>query len=120
MDPIPTDTHAAEIQATIDNLEGGLAEIPLSKAVNHIDDWRREILATERGDLQPIADGLGELHASLTGPGVDGGAVGAILVRLGEQTEGVADSAPAALQNGLARLGSILRHAGAALATPDA
>ena len=116
MDPIPTDTHNAEIQATIDELETGLQQLSLSKAVNRIDDWKREIEATERADLRPIADGLGDLHGALTGEGVDGATVGALLVRLGEQTEEAAGSAEDALQNGLKRLGSLLRHAGGALA----
>ncbi|NNF56955.1 MAG: hypothetical protein HKN04_01830 [Rhodothermaceae bacterium] len=124
MDTIPNETHAAEVSATIDDLEQGLAQFPLSKAVNRIDDWRRAILVTERAELQPIADGLGELHEALTGPGLDGAAIGNLLVRLGEQTEAAADSVPAstaedstqALRNGLKRMGSLLRHAGSALA----
>ncbi|MEL6616556.1 MAG: hypothetical protein AAFQ43_12510 [Bacteroidota bacterium] len=115
MDPIPTDTHNAEIRATVDELELGLAQLPLAKGLNRIDDWRREILATERTDLQPIADALGELHDALTGPGVDGLTVGSVLVRLGQMTEASADSAEETLQNGLRRLGSLLRHAGSAL-----
>ena len=128
MDTIPNETHAAEVAATIDDLEQGLAQFPLSKAVNRIDDWRREILATERADLRPIADGLGELHESLTGTGLDGTRIGHLLVRLGEQTEAAADSVPEstaedstrALRNGLKRMGSLLRHAGSALAGNNA
>ena len=116
MDPIPTATHSAELKATIDELELGLAQLPLAKAVNRIDDWKREIEATERDDLQPIASGLGELHAALTGEGVNGAMVGAILVRLGKQTEAAADSAEDTLQSSIQRLGSLLRHAGSALA----
>ena len=116
MDTIPTETHQAEIQATIDDLELGLGQLPLSKAVNRIDDWRREIEATERADLQPIAEGLSRLHEALTGEGVNGATVGSILVRLGEQTEAAADTAEGGLQKSIKRLGSLLRHAGAALA----
>ena len=124
MDAIPNETHAAEVAATLDDLENGLAAFPLSKAVNRIDDWRRAILATERADLHPIADGLADLHRALTGEGVDGQTVGRILVRLGELTEAAAPSVPAStpedstveLSRGLARLGSLLRHAGSALA----
>lgn len=115
MDPLSTDTHQAELQATIDELELGLAQIPLSKGVNRIDDWRREIEATGRDDLQPVADALGELHDALTGEGVSGTTVGPILVRLGKLTEASADTAEDALQNGLKRLGSLLRHAGSAI-----
>lgn len=115
MDAIPTDTHAAELAATIDDLEGGLAPMSLSRAVNRIDDWRREILVTERADLQSIADDLGRLHESLTGEGINGAVIGPILVSLGEQTEATADSADERLRNSLKRLGSLLSHAGHAL-----
>lgn len=120
MDPIPTDTHNAEIRATVDELELGLTQLPLAKGLNRIEDWKREILATEREDLLPIADALGDLHGALTGVGVDGLTVGAILVRLGQMTEASADSAEDSLQNNLRRLGSLLRHAGSALQGTDA
>ncbi len=116
MDPIPAETRAAELAATIDDLEGGLTQLPLSKAVNRIDDWRRKLLAVGRDDLRPIADDLGALHAHLTGEHLDGQAIGRLLVRLGEATAGVAGDADEALHRGLARLGSLLQHAGHALA----
>ena len=116
MDAIPTDTHAAAIGATIDELERGLTLIPLSKGINRIDDWRRELTTTERDDLRPIADALGELRDSLVGEGRDAAVIGGLLVRLGDMTEAAADGADEALQNGLRRLGSLLRHAGLALA----
>jgi hypothetical protein len=116
MDVIPAATHAAELAATIENLEGGLARLPLAKAVGRIEDWRREILATEREELRPIADGLAALHDHLTGERIDGRAIGALLVRLGHQTADAADAADPQLRGGLRRLGSLLRHAGHALA----
>lgn len=134
MHTIPNETEAAEVGALVDDLEQGLTSIPLSKAINRIDDWKRKIEETEREDLRPIAAGLGELHQSLVGEGVDGARIGAILVRLGEQTEEAADNTEPAttgdtvvdLQKNLKRLGSLLRHAGSALGgarpsdTPDA
>lgn len=116
MDPIPSETHAAEVAATVDDLERGLAQYPLSKAVNRIDDWRREILNTERDDLRPIADDLEHLHGLLVGEHLDGAAIGDLLAQLGERTEAAADGADEVLQKGLHRLGSLLRHAGNALA----
>ena len=107
--------------ATVDDLERGLTAFPLSKAVNKIDDWKRKIEATERADLLPIAAGLGELHVALTGEGIDGARIGAILVHLGEQTEAAEVSEATTgdtnvdLTNALKRLGSLLRHAGSAL-----
>ena len=115
MDAIPTDTHAAEIAATVDDLERGLTVLPLSKGINRIDDWRREILATENADLHPVADALGELHTALTGEGRDSATIGRLLTSLGERTEAAADGADEALRSGLRRLGSLLRHAGSAI-----
>ena len=123
MNAIPNETHAADAAATVDDLEQGLTSFPLSKAVNKIDDWKRTIEATERDDLRPIADGLGDLHNALTGEGVNGLTVGGLLVQLGRQTEEAADAVPAStpedstdgLQKNLKRLGSLLRHAGSAL-----
>ena len=116
MDAIPNPTHAAEVAATVDFLEKGLTEIPLSKGVNRIDDWRRELLVTEREDLRPIADTLGELRDSLVGEDRDVAVIGGLLVRLGEMTEATADGAAPSIQDSLRRLGSLLRHAGSALA----
>ncbi|HYE95685.1 MAG TPA: hypothetical protein VD962_05715 [Rubricoccaceae bacterium] len=116
MDPIPTETHAAEIEATIQELEGGLALFPLSKAVNRIDDWRREILNSDRPELRPIAEELRRLHKLLTGEALDGVEIGRTLARLGAMTQTAATTAPDALQKPLKRLGSLLAHAGHALA----
>ncbi|MEM0961800.1 MAG: hypothetical protein AAGK21_04550 [Bacteroidota bacterium] len=123
MDTIPNETEAAEVAATVDDLERGLTQLPLAKAINRIDDWKRKIEETGRQDLLPIAAGLGELHQTLAGDAIDGVRVSAILVRLGEQTEAAADHASPSttgdsntdLVNKLKRLGSLLRHAGGAL-----
>ncbi|HEX8386455.1 MAG TPA: hypothetical protein VF576_09740 [Rubricoccaceae bacterium] len=115
MDTIPPATHVAAVSATVDDIERGLTVLPLSKGINRIDDWRRELTDTERDDLRPIADALGELHGALTGEGRDAAVIGALLVRIGTLTEAAADDADEALQNGLRRLGSVLRHAGSAL-----
>ena len=115
MDAIPTETHAAEIAATVDDLERGLTVLPLSTGINRIDDWRRTILATERTDLHPIADALGELHTALTGEGRDGAVIARLLTTLGERTEASAEGADEAVRGGLQRLGSLLRHVGSAL-----
>ena len=116
MDTIPTPTHAAEVAATVDFLEKGLTEVPLSKGINRIDDWRRELLATDRDDLRPVADALGELRDALVGEERDSAVIGGVLVRLGEMTEAAADGAAPPVQDSLRRLGSLLRHAGSALA----
>lgn len=116
MDTIPIETHVAAVTATVDDLERGLTTLPLSKGVNRIDDWRRELTDTGRDDLRPIADALGELHAALTGEGRDAALIGGLLVRVGTLTEAAAEGTGEALGSGLRRLGSLLRHAGSALA----
>lgn len=120
MDPLSADTHTSEVTATVRDLERGLAVLPLSKAVNRIDDWRREILATEDESLVAIAGDLDALRDALTGEGVDGAVVGPILVRLADGTDDAAGGAPESLAPALRRLASILRHAGSALVPADA
>ncbi len=122
MDPIPAETHSADLDATVKALERGLAVMPLSKAVNRIDDWHRMVLASERTDLGPIADGLKMLRDALTGEERDADLISRTLSDLGEHTEASAADAPESVQNLLQRLGSVLRHAGSALrpATPAA
>lgn len=120
MDPLSTDTHTSEVTATVRDLERGLAVFPLSKAVNRIDDWRRELLAAEDATLVPLADDLDALRDALTGEGVDGAIVGPLLVRLADGTEAAAGRADEPLAPALLRLASILRHAGSALAPAGA
>ena len=115
MDTIPTETHAAELASTVVEFERGLTVLPLSKGINRIDDWRRTILATERTDLHPIADALGDLRTALTGEDRDSATVARLLTTLGEHTEAAAEGADQAVRGGLQRLGSLLRHAGSAL-----
>jgi hypothetical protein len=120
VDTLSADTHTSEVTATVRDLERGLAFFPLSKAVNRIDDWKREILATENDALVPIADDLDALRGALTGEGMDGAIVGPILVRLADGTDAAAGGTPDPLAPALRRLASILRHAGSALAPADA
>ena len=122
MNTVPNETAAAEVASTVDFLERGLTEIPLAKALNRIDDWKRKIDETGREDLKPVAVGLGELHQCLTGAQeLNAGRIGSILVRLGEQTEAAEVSEATLgdtnddLKKSLARLGSLLRHAGSAM-----
>jgi hypothetical protein len=121
IESLPEGVQAAELNATIDDLERGLDEFPLSKSVNRIDDWHRILDESDRADLNEIADGLGELKASLLGPDLDGGAIGAILARLGKQTVAAAkDAEREEIGRAVERLGNVLLHAGHALRGPRA
>ena len=121
IESLPEGVQAAELNATIDDLERGLDEFPLSKSVNRIDDWHRILDESDRADLNEIADGLGELKASLLGPDLDGDAIGAILARLGKQTVEASKSAEREeIGKAVERLGNVLLHAGHALRGPRA
>lgn len=115
LDAYPPETLHAELDATVHELEQGLAQVPLAKAVNRLGDWRRLLRESGRDDLAPIADGLDDLERHLAGAPLDGFAIGETLTLLGVQTAGVADAAPEAMQNALHRLGSLLQRAGHAL-----
>ena len=111
----------AEARTTIDDLERGFAAVPLSNAVNQIDHWHRVLAASERTDLNAIADGLGELKACLLGPGLHGDAIGTLLARLGAQTVAASEGAEhEEVGRAVERLGNLLLHAGHALRGPRA
>ena len=119
MESLPPGVQAAEVNATIDDLEQGLDQFPLSKSVNRIDDWHRILDESDRADLNEIADGLGELKAHLLGPDLDGDAIGEILARLGEQTVAASkDAEQEETGKAVERLGTLLLHAGHALRGP--
>ena len=116
VDLIPTETQVAETNVTIRLLEKGLQTLSLPKALNTIMTWQRATERDDRPDLLPISEGLTALHELLTGEDRDGAAIGDAMVGLGEKTSAVADSAEAPLQAPLHRLGTLLQHAGSALA----
>jgi hypothetical protein len=120
-DSLPVGVQAGEVRATIDDLDGGLALLSRSQAVDRIDGWRRRLDASDRDDLRAIADGLGTLKACLLGPDLDADAIGQALVRLGKQTV-AASRQPTTEEVGKAveRLGFLLLHAGHALRGPRA
>lgn len=119
MESLPQGVQIDEVNATIDDLEPGLDQFPLSKAVNRIDDWRRILNESDRADLQQIAEGLGELKSRLLGPDLDGGAIGEALARLGKQTVAASEEAEREdIGKAVERLGNLLLHAGHALRGP--
>ena len=71
MDTIPSGTHAAELAATVDDLERGLGQLSRSKAINRMAEQGAE-------PLQPLVEGFV-------------GAVGRRLRLFAEPHEGLAD-----------------------------
>ena len=119
MESLPEGVQADEVNATIDDLEGGLTLLSRSKAVNRIDDWRRILDESDRDDLREIADGLGELKSRLLGPDLDANAIGETLARLGKQTTAASQhAAREEVGKAVGRLGTLLLHAGHALRGP--
>lgn len=119
MESLPEGVQADEVNATIDDLEGGLDQLSRSKAVNRIDDWHRILDESDRDDLREIADGLGELKRRLLGPDLDADAIGETLARLGEQTVDASQHAEREeVGKAVERLGTLLLHAGHALRGP--
>ena len=120
-DSLPDGTPTAEVDATITDLQHGFGALPLSRAVDRIDAWHRALAASDRADLNAIADGLGALKARLLGPELDGDAIGEILARLGAQTVAASEEAEdEATGRAVERLGNLLLHAGHALRGPRA
>lgn len=118
-DALPDGTRADAVRATIDVLQTGLALIPRAQAVNRIDDWHRILSASDRAELQQIAEGLTTLKSQLLGPNLDADAIGATLARLGEQTAAAAKHAEHDdVKTAVERLGHVLLHAGHALRGP--
>lgn len=116
LDTPPAHTLQADLDATVRELEQGLWQLPLAKAVARLSDWQQYLRTTDRADLAPIADGLADLERYLAEPHLDGRVIGEALARLGTQTRDVADTAPETMRNALHRLGSILQRVGYALA----
>jgi hypothetical protein len=60
-----------------------------------VDGWQKRLEASGDPLLQPIVDNLGELKELLAAETLDGGAIGRLLVDLGDQTQAVAVSGKA-------------------------
>lgn len=80
------------IDETVSTLDGGVRNLAMNVALNQVEGWRLRLEATGVPELQPIADGLGRLQDQLTSDEVDPGAVGGILVDLGDGVRGVAST----------------------------
>lgn len=112
-----------ELDATVSNLENGVRNLVLDRAVAEISSWQRKLQASGEGDLQEVAEELvrlrREIENGMDSSGVDGEAVGKILARLGSKVQAVADkrgtSAGPGVEEKLKKLGGLLSNEGAAI-----
>ncbi|MGI9176100.1 MAG: hypothetical protein ACR2GR_12375 [Rhodothermales bacterium] len=105
----------ADLDATIQALQGDITAMDPAAAVDNINAWQAELEASGDEALQGIASDLGELKNQLSQMPPNGGEVGQTLTRLGEQTTQAAASAEAGVAEQLNQLGSLLSDAGAQL-----
>jgi hypothetical protein len=109
----------ADVRTTVDDLQGGLVQMPRDRALGHIDAWHRRLSASDRADLQQIAAGLRELKSHLSTVQPDADAIGSAMAQLGRQTVAAARSAESDdAGRAVDRLGHLLLHAGHALRGP--
>ena len=110
-----------ELDATASNLENGVRNLVLDRAVAEISGWQRKLQASGEDDLQEVAEELvrlrRELENGMDSSGVDGEAVGEMLARLGSKVQAVADergtSAGPGVEEKLKKLGGLLANEGA-------
>ena len=102
----------AELDNTINALQGDLTAIPMSNATGMIQDWQTRLQAANNPALNPIAENLGELQEELQESPIDGDDVGELLMELGQQTMDAASAADPGMTNQLQQLGNLLMQAG--------
>lgn len=113
--------NTEELDATVSNLEQGVRNMVLDRAVAEISGWQRKLQASEEADLQEVAEELvrlrRELENGMDSSGVDGETVGQLLARLGSKVQAVADkrgtSAGPGVEEKLKKLGGVLANEGA-------
>jgi hypothetical protein len=84
-----------EFDSTTAALNEGVRSLAIQRAISEVDGWQKRLEASGDPLLQPIVDNLGELKELLAAETLDGGAIGRLLVDLGDQTQAVAVSGSA-------------------------
>lgn len=114
---------AEDLGATVSNLESGVRNLVLDRAVAEISGWLRKLQASGEADLEEVAEDLvrlrRELENSMDSGRVDNAAVGEILTELGSKVQAVADkrgtSAGPSVEQKLKKLGGLLANEGASI-----
>lgn len=117
---------AKELDSTVSNLETGVMNLVLDRAVAEVSGWQRKLEASGEEDLQEVAQELVRLRRELDNGmesrgGLDSKEVGAILKALSSKVQAVADkrgtSAGPSVEEKLERLGGLLSNEGAAISS---
>ena len=104
------------LDLTLASLREGVVGLGVEAALPEISAWEERLAASGDPGLEAVAATLGELGAQLDSSGLDPVSVGALLMTLGQQVEGVAGAeAGAQVGDRLARLGALLGSEGDAL-----
>ncbi|MDL2344189.1 hypothetical protein QOL99_08490 [Deinococcus sp. MIMF12] len=94
-----------QLQQTLQALQGGVTSVDAGAAVSNISAWEQTLGGASGAG--GITGQLSQLRSMLEGGDLDGAA--ALLPGLADATEQAASSAPAADQDGLRQLASLLR-----------
>ncbi len=84
-----------DFDSTTSALNEGVRSLAIERAVSEVDGWQKKLEASGDPGLQPIAEDLGKLKELLTAETLDAGAIGRLLVQLGDRTQAVAVSGTA-------------------------
>lgn len=112
-----------DLDNTLASLGNGVRELVLDRAIAEVSGWQHKLEATGEEDLVDISRALlqlrQELDEGLGDGGLDAGAVGELLNRLGSKVQAVADkrgtSAGPGVEEKLKALGGLLSNEAAAV-----
>jgi len=112
-----------DLDTTLSTLDKGVRELVLDRAVAEVSGWQRKLEASGEEDLMDISRDLlrlrEELDKGLDDKGLDAGAVGELLNRLGSKVQAVADkrgtSAGPGVEEKLKALGGLLSNEAATI-----
>lgn len=108
-----------EIDESMKMLDGNLSEMPMEEALSRIDEWYNFLHKVKEPAVKEIVSGIKELQKMVKGGKASGHEIGAILERLGEQTNEYASEVDKELKNPLQKLGKQLSHAGASVSKAE-
>ncbi|WP_047866278.1 hypothetical protein [Rubrobacter aplysinae] len=114
-----------DLDSTLTNLGNGVRELVLDRAIAEVSGWQRKLEASGEEDLVDISRDLLQLREELDkgvgDGGLDTGAVGELLNKLGSKVQAVADkrgtSAGPGVEEKLKALGGLLSNEAASISS---
>ncbi|MBG8552542.1 hypothetical protein [Hymenobacter guriensis] len=108
-------TTAELLATTLQALQSGLTNVPLSSAMDATEAWQQQFLQSGQPELQDVAREIGNLQSLLTAKPLDGAAIGRSLSMLGSQTNDLSKTAPLTHATNLSELSTQLLRLGGEL-----